>query len=49
MCEIYSKLTIKTQSLCFYCQLWTYLTYCSDVFIVEFEQVNTSWVTKTTS
>ena len=27
-----------------YCQLWTYFTPCSDVFIVNFEYVNVGWV-----
>ena len=36
--EICSKLTIKTP------ELWTDFTHCSGVFIVDFEQVNTSWV-----
>ena len=29
---------------CFYCYLWTYLTPFSSVSIVDFEQVNVSWV-----
>ena len=36
-CEIDSKLTIKTP------ELWTYLTPCSGVSIVNFEHVNADW------
>ena len=51
-CEICSKLTIKTLERrstllasfwCLYCQLWTYFTPSSSVFIVNFEQANFSW------
>ena len=35
-CKIWSKLTIKTSER-------RYFTPCSTVFIVNFEQVNTSW------
>ena len=39
-CEICSKLTVKTLLFwCLYCWLWTYLTPCSSVSIVNFEQV----------
>ena len=51
MCEICSKLTIKTPERrhrhrfwCLYCELWTDITHCSCVFIVDFEQVNAGWV-----
>ena len=30
---------------CLYCWLWTYLAPCSNVFIVNFEQVNAGWET----
>ena len=49
-CEICSKLTKKTPERrqaslwCLYCLLWTYFTPCSDVCIVNFEQVNAVWV-----
>ena len=55
-CEICSKLIIKTPEQrqwciwgrsafwCFYCSLWTNFTPFSCVFIVDFEQVNVSWV-----
>ena len=39
MCEIRSKLTIKTPERCH----WHYFTLCSSVSIVNFEQVNASW------
>ena len=29
---------------CFHCYVWTYFTPCSNVSIVDFEQVNISWV-----
>ena len=29
---------------CLYCQLGTYFTPCSNVFIVNFEQVNAGWI-----
>ena len=29
---------------CRYCYLWSYFTYCSSLSIVDFEQVNCSWV-----
>ena len=38
-CEISSKLTIKTPERC----QWTYFTPCSNVSIVNFEQVNAGW------
>ena len=51
MCEICSKLTIKTPEgrkltsfWCFYCWLWTNLSYCSGVSIVDFEYVNATWL-----
>ena len=40
-CEICFKLTIKT---CLYCWFWTCFTPSSSISIVEFEQVNVSWV-----
>ena len=50
MCEICSKLTIKTperrewhRSGVFIVN-FTYFTHCSDVHIVDFEQVNAGWV-----
>ena len=39
-CEICSKVTIKTPKRR---HLWTYFTPCSNVSIVDFEQVNTNW------
>ena len=36
-----TRLTSVTSFWCFYCQLWTYFTYCPDVYIVNFEQANT--------
>ena len=49
-CEILSKLKIKTSKWraffwCLYCYFWTYFIYCSSVSIVDFEQINASWVT----
>ena len=38
-------MTSLTSFWCFYCQLWTYFTPFSSTFIVDFEQVNVSWVT----
>ena len=45
------KVTIKTlkrrqwrRSGAFFCSLWPYFAPCSSVFIVNFEQVNVSWV-----
>ena len=33
-----------TSFWCFYCQLWTYFTPFSSVSVVDFKQVNVSWV-----
>ena len=51
-CKICSKLTIKTlerrqwhRSSVFYCQLWTYFTPFTSIFIADLEEVNVSWVT----
>ena len=50
MFKVYNKNT-RTTSLtsfwCFYYELWTYFTPFSSVPIVNFEQVNVSWVTAT--
>ena len=48
-CEMRAKLAAKTPTLltsfwCFYCQFWAYFTRFSVVSIVDFEQVNVSWV-----
>ena len=48
MFEVNSKDTRATPVAsfwCLYCQLRTYLTLCSSVSIVNFEQVNDDWVT----
>ena len=50
MSEICSKLPIDTRKTpmtsfwCLYCVLWTYLTPCSSVSIINFEQINTGRV-----
>ena len=51
MCEIYFKVNNKitrTTSLtlfwCFYYLLYAYFTYFSSVPIIDFEQLNVSWV-----
>ena len=38
-----TRTTSMTSFCCFYCQLWTYFTPFSSVFIIDFEQVNVSW------
>ena len=50
-CEMCPKLTIKTServhwhsSDVFFVNFESYLTYFSSVFIVDFEQVNASWI-----
>ena len=50
VCEICSKLTIKTSDRrsvtslwCFYCYLWTDFTQCFGVFIVNTAQENAGW------
>ena len=39
-----TRITSLTSFLCFYCYFWICLTPFSTVFIVDFEQVNFSWV-----
>ena len=43
------KINNRTSLWCFYCQLWTYFTSFSRVFIVGFEQVNVSWASTSSS
>lgn len=38
-----SRTTSLTSFWCFYCHIWTDLTYCSGLLIIEFEQVNAGW------
>ena len=45
-CFEYTLMTHTHSFWCIYCQLWTYFTPCSSVFIVNFEQVNAGWVMK---
>ena len=44
-CFEYTLMTHTHSFWCNYCQLWTYFTPCSSVFIVNFEKVNADWVT----
>ena len=51
MCEIYSKLIIKTSerhhwrpSGVFFCKLCTDITYYPGIAVADFEQVNLSWI-----
>ena len=46
MCEICSKITIKTPERHQWHQLWADFTPCSWVCIVDFEQVNSNWGNK---
>ena len=39
-----SRTTSLTSFRCFYCWLWTYFTPFSSVSIINFEQVNVSWI-----
>ena len=43
MCEIWS-MSPMSSFWCLYCKLLTYITLCSSVSIVNFEQVNVVWV-----
>ena len=56
MCKILSKvnnkdtrMTSMTSFRYLYCELWTDITHCFGAFIVDFEQVSSSWVNVTTN
>ena len=41
--KTYAKFSENCAYQCLYCKLWTYFTPCSNVSIVNFEQVNAGW------